>query len=88
MNAMLISANDSNLVPVTGERRIDAVAVRRVIHDHACKIGCDTSNRDAALAWALRYGTCTLDACRQGKQRAEKLRAQQPSATPPAPVAA
>ena len=51
------------------------VAVRR----YAQKIGCDSSNTQAAIQWALRAPGHTLDAVRDGRRRADQLRARQPS---------
>jgi hypothetical protein len=54
------------------------VAVRR----HCKAIGCDCSNTQAAIAWALRSPGHTLQAIREGRARAEKLRARQPVSCP------
>lgn len=58
---------------------VDGGSVNRIVGDHARKIGCDTSNVRAAIAWAFEHGTHTIDACNKGKARAEQLRARQPA---------
>lgn len=57
---------------------IDPAAVRAAIAKHAAAIGCTDSNATAAKSYGLRWGGDTLACIRIGKQRAEKLRKQQP----------
>lgn len=52
------------------------VAVRRYAHG----IGCDASNTQAAIAWALRSSGHTLQAVRDGRRRADQLRERQSDA--------
>jgi hypothetical protein len=61
----------------TGAPRIDTEAVVRIVGQHADRIGCDTSNRTAAIAWATRHGTNTIHACAIGRNRADVLRNRQ-----------
>ena len=56
-----------------------AVGVRR----HCLAIGCNTSNTQAAIAWALKSPGHTLQAIREGRKRAEQLRDRQPEPTTP-----
>jgi hypothetical protein len=56
---------------------VDAEAVTRSVRNYARRAGCDGSNTQAAIAWALRYGVTTFDACRKGRDRADQLKARQ-----------
>ena len=57
---------------------MDRDAVSATVGRFARKIGCDLSNQAAAVSWALKYGRNTMDACRQGRERAIVLRNRQP----------
>lgn len=65
---------------VIGSTRTDATEVTKVVRRYAQTIGCDASNTQAAIAWALRSSAQTLQAIRDGHRRAEQLRARQASA--------
>lgn len=65
------------------EKRADSHEVAKAVRRRAQQIGCDASNTQAAIAWALRSPGHTLQAVRQGYVRAEQLRARQ---RPPTPV--
>jgi hypothetical protein len=66
---------------------VDAASVRRCVTDHANKIGCNDSNRRAAITWALANGMNTMHAVKVGYERADQLRARQPLFTPPSAAA-
>lgn len=57
--------------------RADDVEVTKAVRRHAHAIGCDSSNTQAAIAWALRSPGHTLQAVREGRRRAEQLRGRQ-----------
>lgn len=57
---------------------MDRPAVQATVAKFARKIGCDMSNQAGAVSWGLRYGRNTMDACRQGRERAIVLRNRQP----------
>lgn len=65
---------------IVGSTRLDATEVTKVVRRYAQTIGCDASNTQAAIAWALRSSAHTLQAIRDGHRRAEQLRARQASA--------
>lgn len=60
-------------------RRSDATEVIKVVRRYAHTIGCDPSNTQAAIAWALRSPGHTLQAVREGRRRADQLRRRQAS---------
>ncbi|WP_414616608.1 hypothetical protein [Stenotrophomonas muris] len=62
------------------EVRKDAADIAIAVRRYAQAIGCDASNTQAAIAWALRSSAHTLQAIRDGRRRAEQLRARQASA--------
>lgn len=62
------------------EERKDAADIAVAVRRYAQTIGCDASNTQAAIAWALRSSAHTLQAIRDGRRRAEQLRARQASA--------
>jgi hypothetical protein len=57
--------------------RPDAADVTVAVRRYAHSIGCDASNTQAAIAWALRSGGHTLQAVRSGRHRADQLRDRQ-----------
>ncbi len=57
--------------------RADDAEVTKAVRRHAHAIGCDASNTQAAIAWALRSPGHTLQAIREGRRRAEQLRHRQ-----------
>ena len=57
---------------------MDRKAVTATVGAFARRIGCDLSNQAGAVSWGLRYGRNTMDACRQGRERAIVLRNRQP----------
>lgn len=83
MSAIIESALD-HCTRVAADRERDhdvTVAVRK----HCLAIGCDTSNTQAAIAWALKSPGHTLQAIRDGRTRAHQLRERQPTPTTPPP---
>ncbi|HDS1834353.1 TPA: hypothetical protein QEM98_000438 [Stenotrophomonas maltophilia] len=57
--------------------RADDAEVTKAVRRYAHAIGCDASNTQAAIAWSLRSPGHTLQAIREGRRRAEQLRARQ-----------
>ena len=57
--------------------RADTAEVTKAVRRYAHAIGCDASNTQAAIAWSLRSPGHTLQAIREGRRRAEQLRARQ-----------
>ena len=57
---------------------VDVAEVERQVRAYAFRIGCNESNRMAAVATALKWGNNTEQAIAEGKKRADKLRSMQP----------
>jgi hypothetical protein len=67
--------------PPAAATRSNSADVAVAVRAYAQKLGCDDSNIRAAIAWALRAPGHTLQAIREGRNRADQLRARQPLTT-------
>lgn len=71
----------STPVATTTAPRSNSADVAVAVRAYAQNLGCDDSNVRAAIAWALRAPGHTLQAIRDGRGRADQLRARQPIST-------
>lgn len=72
--------------PMTAPRpttRADAAEIDRAVRKYCADLRLNASDTAAAIAWALRSGSHTLQAIREGRARAQQLHWRRNHITPP-----